>query len=89
MDRTHNRNNAQRPRRGFITIGELIDLDELWFGLKRAEWERNKYADPGTGHYKCPECGWWSTHPIDNHQCYAPQYRDQMPGQRGPAARSQ
>jgi hypothetical protein len=30
---------------------------------------KDKYDD-GHGHYKCPDCGWWSTHPMPNHNCF-------------------
>ena len=32
---------------------------------------KNKY-DEATGHYKCRDCGFWSTHPLNNHKCWTP-----------------
>lgn len=31
---------------------------------------KNKFFDKATGHYKCQACGFWSTHPMDNHKCF-------------------
>ena len=31
----------------------------------------DKY-DPECPHYRCPHCGFWSTHPFDNHSCFLP-----------------
>jgi hypothetical protein len=31
----------------------------------------DKY-DPECPHYRCPHCGFWSTHPFDNHNCFLP-----------------